>query len=80
VPVRGPEQTDRKDALKPAFSVPAGTAGGKVHIEAILHYRKIDQFLLNYALGEKSGVTAPVVDVASATASVCVVSSGGSNK
>jgi hypothetical protein len=51
-----------------------------LHIEATLHYRKIDQFLLNYVLGEKSGVTAPVVDVSSATASVCVTGSGGKNK
>jgi hypothetical protein len=54
------------------FSVPAGKAVGKLHIEAILHYRKIDQFLLNYVMGDKSGLTAPVVDIASASAEVCI--------
>ncbi|HLK31676.1 MAG TPA: hypothetical protein VKT29_01220, partial [Terriglobales bacterium] len=54
------------------FAVPAGRTPGKLHISAVLHYRKIDQFLLNYVMGEKSGLSAPVVDVASATADVCV--------
>src|SRR5215471_4620621 len=54
------------------FSIPAGMAVGKLHIEAILHYRKIDQFLLNYVMGEKSDLTAPVVDIASAPADVCI--------
>ena len=42
----------------------------------VLRYRKIDQFLLNYVMGEKSGLTAPVVDIASATATVCVGRNG----
>jgi hypothetical protein len=54
------------------FSVPVGGTGRAIRIEATLHYRKIDQFLLNYVLGEKAGLTAPVVDIASATATVCV--------
>jgi len=60
------------------FSVPAVGSGGKLQIQAILHYRKIDQFLLNYVMGEKSGLTAPVVDIASATADVCVAEAGES--
>ena len=58
------------------FSIPAGMKAGKLHIEAILHYRKIDQFLLNYVMGEKSGLTAPVVDIARATVDVCVATPG----
>ena len=58
------------------FAVPAGREVGKLHIDAILHYRKIDQFLLNYVMGETSGLTAPVVDIASATADVCVAKPG----
>src|SRR5215469_6609610 len=58
------------------FSVPAAEAGRKLHIDAILHYRKIDQFLLNYVMGEKAGLTAPVVDIARATADVCVAKAG----
>ena len=61
------------------FSIPTGAASGKLHIYAVLHYRKIDQFLLNYVLGEKSGLTAPVVDIASAAATVCVVRPGGTD-
>ncbi|HEX7959758.1 MAG TPA: multiheme c-type cytochrome [Terriglobales bacterium] len=54
------------------FSVPAVESARKLHINATLHYRKIDQFLLNYVMGEKSGLTSPVVDIDSATADVCV--------
>jgi hypothetical protein len=54
------------------FSVPSGQAAGKLHIHATLQYRKIDQFLLNYVMGERSGLTAPAVDIADAMAEVCV--------
>lgn len=60
------------------FTVPTALAGGTLRIDAVLHYRKIDQFLLNYVLGEHSGLTAPVVDVAHATATVCVIRNGES--
>lgn len=58
------------------FAVPVGRSPGKLRIEATLHYRKIDQFLLNYVMGEKSGLTAPVVDISSARAQVCVARPG----
>jgi hypothetical protein len=60
------------------FSVPASRGEGVLHIEATLRYRKIDQFLLNYVLGEKPGFTAPAVDIADATATVCVARTGES--
>ncbi|MGE5113476.1 MAG: multiheme c-type cytochrome [Acidobacteriaceae bacterium] len=60
------------------YSVPVSSPGGTLRIVATLRYRKIDQFLLNYTLGEKSGLTAPVVDIASATARVCVLRQGNS--
>ena len=56
------------------FSVPVTGRSRALRIDATLHYRKIDQFLLNYVLGENSGLTAPVVDIASATSTVCVES------
>ena len=56
------------------FSVPVTGRSRVLRIDATLHYRKIDQFLLNYVLGENSGLTAPVVDIASATSTVCVES------
>ena len=57
------------------FAVPAA-ARGTLHIAATLHYRKIDQFLLNYVMGEAARLTSPVVDIASAAAEVPVVAKG----
>jgi len=54
------------------FAVPSGHTPGRLHIQASLQYRKIDQFLLNYVMGEKSGLTAPAVEIANARAEVCV--------
>jgi hypothetical protein len=54
------------------FAFDSRPASGSYHIVTTLHYRKVDQFLLNYVLGEKAGVTAPVVDITSATATVVV--------
>jgi hypothetical protein len=34
-----------------------------LHVEAKLHYRKIDQFLLNFLMGEDSGLTAPITTI-----------------
>ncbi len=59
-----------------SFSVPVAPDERKLLITATLHYRKIDQFLLNYVMGEKSGLTAPVVDIASTATTVCVARSG----
>jgi hypothetical protein len=58
------------------FTAPAGPAG-TLHIEAKLQYRKIDQFLLNYVMGEAARLTAPVTEIARASATVCVVSKPG---
>ena len=77
-PSGGPSIASSKVPNSREFSVPAVGSGGKLQIQAILHYRKIDQFLLNYVMGEKSGLTAPVVDIASATADVCVAKAGES--
>jgi len=54
------------------FEVTRAAPAARYLIIATLHYRKIDQFLLNYVLGESSGVTAPVVDIARASATVTV--------
>jgi cytochrome c554/c'-like protein len=40
---------------------------GRYKVTAILEYRKLDQFVVNYFLGENSGITAPVVEIARAT-------------
>ena len=66
-----------QSAPKRGVTLPSPPAGGKLRIDAVLRYRKIDQFLLNYLMGEHSGLTAPVVDITHATATVCVVRKGG---
>jgi len=71
-PSGGPSLPLAKLSPNTNFSVPSGQTSGKLHIHATLQYRKIDQFLLNYVMGEKSGLTAPAVDIVSATADVCV--------
>lgn len=51
--------------------VPAPSQAGRYDITVKLQYRKIDQFLLNYLFGENK-FTAPVTEIARATASVVV--------
>jgi Cytochrome c554 and c-prime len=68
-------KTPAKPAAPSEFNVPAKHAG-RLHIAATLKYRKIDQFLLNYVMGDKSGLTAPVTDIANASATVCVSNAG----
>ncbi len=48
--------------------VPSET--GRYTITAKLFYRKVDQFLLNFLLGEDSGVSAPAIEMTEATATV----------
>jgi hypothetical protein len=50
------------------FDVPPPARPGTYRVTAILQYRKVDQFLVNYFLGDHSGITAPVVEIARATA------------
>jgi len=52
--------------------LPAAASPGTLEIVAVLHYRKVDQFLLNYLFGEDSGLTAPVIELDRATATVRV--------
>lgn len=52
--------------------VPGARETGRYHVTAILQYRKVDQFLVNFLLGERSGITAPVAEIARATATVQV--------
>jgi hypothetical protein len=55
------------------YQVPSAGAAGSYDVVAKLNYRKVDQFLLNYMFGENSGLTAPVVELARARATVRVV-------
>lgn len=44
-----------------------------LEVSAVLHYRKLDQYLINYVMGPNSGVTSPVVDITSAAAKIPVL-------
>ena len=55
------------------FELPL-TTPGHYEIVARLMYRKVDQFLINFLLGEDSGLTAPVIEMATTTARVAVQS------
>ena len=52
------------------FDVPKPARPGTYSVTAMLQYRKVDQFLVNYFLGDHSGITAPVVEIARATANI----------
>lgn len=60
------------------FSLPSPAEAGSLHVEAILYYRKVDQYLLNFLLGEDSGVTAPVIEMTRAEAVVPVAGAASS--
>ncbi len=50
----------------------SATAVGHLHVEARLCYRKMGQFLVNFIYGKKSGVTAPVTVLSTATWTITV--------
>ena len=52
--------------------VPSPSKPGNFHITAILEYRKVDQFLLNYIFGEHTELTSPVSEIDRASAIVQV--------
>ncbi|HSL82568.1 MAG TPA: multiheme c-type cytochrome [Thermoanaerobaculia bacterium] len=45
------------------FQVPAPAVPGKLHVVAKLNYRKVDQSLLNFLLGEDNQLTSPVIEM-----------------
>ena len=54
------------------ISVPAPAIGGRYNVTAILYYRKADQFLIDFFLGDDTAVTAEAVEITRATASIDV--------
>jgi hypothetical protein len=50
-----------------------GCGPGRYHVVASLQYRKVDQYLINFLLGEDSGLTAPVVELNRTEATVEVM-------
>ncbi|HLE83091.1 MAG TPA: hypothetical protein VJG13_02015, partial [Thermoanaerobaculia bacterium] len=45
------------------FEVAAPARPGRLHITAALNYRKVDQYLLNFLLGEDNQLTSPVIEM-----------------
>jgi len=45
------------------LELPAPVATGSYRVVASLMYRKVDQYLVNFMLGDDSGITAPVVEM-----------------
>ncbi|MHC5024107.1 MAG: hypothetical protein ACYTGG_09365, partial [Planctomycetota bacterium] len=60
------------DDLEQQIDVPVPRQARAIHVTATLKYRKVDQFLINFLFGEDSGITAPVVEIDEATATVNV--------
>jgi hypothetical protein len=70
-PSGGPSLASQEVPNSRQFGVSAATPG-TYRVDAVLHYRKIDQFLLNYVMGANSGLTSPVADIARTSATVTV--------
>lgn len=58
-------------------SVPAPVKSGEYRVDVALQYRKVDQFLLNYLLGETNTLTSPVTEIARTSLTVKVVPRNG---
>ncbi|MEE8384384.1 MAG: multiheme c-type cytochrome, partial [Dehalococcoidia bacterium] len=65
-----PDASERAADRAGVFQLKAARTPGRYHVTASLQYRKVDQFLLNFLLGEDNQVTAPVVEIARAEATV----------
>ena len=56
-----------------SYAVEVPRAGARrLRVDVLLRYRKIDQYLLNFMFGEKSGITSPITDMAVATRHIAV--------
>ncbi|MGB2716548.1 MAG: multiheme c-type cytochrome [Vicinamibacterales bacterium] len=62
------------------FEIPRPSRPGRYRVTARLLYRKVDQFLVNYLMGERSGITAPVVEIGRASATIDVPAEGGTSR
>jgi hypothetical protein len=66
-----PRRTEEPEDAR-HIDVPGPAQQGEYRVTAVLRYRKVDQFLLNFVYGEEAGVTAPAVNLARAEAIVQV--------
>lgn len=70
--IRGAPLPEQLEVPAPPFPAPGGA--GEYRIAVALQYRKVDQFLLNYLLGETNTLTAPVTEIARTEVKVRVTS------
>lgn len=61
---------DKAGAAPSKIKLDMPNSPGRYHVTAILQYRKVDQYLINFLLGENSGLTAPVIELTRAEATV----------
>ena len=72
IPMGDSEPAELSDSSVQTHTVPAAEGTKSYRITARLHYRKFDQFLLDYMFGEEAGLTAPPVEIAHAEITVRV--------
>ena len=65
-PAAPPPGMDQTNTVR----MPAPARSGSYEITAVLQYRKVDQFLLNYLFGDANKLTSPVTEIDRATARV----------
>ncbi len=68
----GPEPGEKPGLSEEAAVAVPDELVGDLHVEARLNYRKFDQYLLDFAFGEDSGLTAPVTCLSTARATIAV--------
>jgi hypothetical protein len=75
--VVGQDRASSIDDRHTHVEIPKPAQAGRYDVTATLQYRKVDQFLVNYLLGKDAGITAPVVEIGRATATLTVPSGNG---
>jgi hypothetical protein len=70
--VVGDDRTSSNADRQKHFDIPRPPQAGRYDVTASLQYRKVDQFLVNYLMGKDAGITAPVVEIGRATATLTV--------
>ncbi|MBT3342447.1 MAG: hypothetical protein HN712_01380 [Gemmatimonadetes bacterium] len=69
-----PSDLSEEDLLKPieSFALVTPGEGEMLHVKAALKYRKIDQYLLNFLMGEETTLTAPITVLSTAAGTIAV--------
>jgi hypothetical protein len=70
--VVGQDRASSNDDRQTHVEIPKPAQGGSYDVTATLQYRKVDQFLVNYLMGKDAGITAPVVEIGRAKATLTV--------